>query len=736
MSGRNKLFSVIFLLITSAGSMTTSHAQTRDVTFSLSDFNVVRNVDTVEISTSNPDYFFSEEEGKPEIPYTTIVFDVNDSIIDVTYDIEDIQLEAIHENVYLYENMLPISPGDPIPAREISTQHALDPVLSISIGRFRERSRVYIALSPFVYDNYEKSLSFISSIRISLAQTQGSAAELSAFRPIQVLPEDLLKNIFFPSALDMMRDPELVIITTRALKPAFKALSKWKMCMGIYTEVLAVEDIYANYPDQATNQLKIKQCLYDMYKTGLKWVLLGGDIDVVPTQMCSFEKKSYLETGTKVTPCDQFYAGFDGVFDWNLNGNDYIGEIDDRIDLEPELSIGRIPVRDSMDVVNFTNKLLKYEKDPALSNYVNRMLLAGSKLDDSADSYIVAQNKYNNYIDPYWSGTCKYLFDTYSDFGDTYKISPTNLSEQINSGYHFVNVDSHGVSYYWKFSETSKYNTAHAAVQTNENASIIVTEACNTNAFDSACLSKAFMNNSTGGALAYWGCSREGFCPNNGDPKGGVSTRFVSEFFTALLRGDTLNSPHTLGDAVTLSKIKNSVTGYYAEKKLNLYKGMNLLGDPSMTVYTENPQTFTNVKIGRDEFGKVHVSTGGVEDCTISVIAEDDLCLIPIHRISNHVSKDTYEPPLHSTIITISKHNYKPYVHATDVDDIYIQNRTFSESKSMSGENIFIGRNIIDTKEQGNVVISSGAELTLDATSSIVLDKGTVCEPGASLILK
>ncbi len=527
----------------------------------------------------------------------------------------------------------------------------------------------------------------------------------------------------------------MVVITNQALKPTFNAFNKWKLCKGIYSATLTLEDIYANYPDQETNQLKIKQCLYDMYKAGLKWVLLGGDIDIVPTQMCVWGQKSTLLTDTKVTPCDQFYACFDGAFDWNYNRNEFVGEADDIVDYEPELSIGRIPVRDSMDVVNFTNKLLKYEKDPALSNYVNRMLLAGAKLDNWTDSYIVAQNKYNNHIDPYWSGTCKYLFDTYSDFGDAHKISPTNLSEQINSGYHFVNVDSHGVSYYWKFSESSKYNTAHAAAQTNENASIIVTEACNTNAFDSASLSKAFMNNSAGGALAYWGCSREGYF-NMRKTTGGVSTRFVSDFFTTLLRGDTLYAPYTLGDAVTLAKLDNMNNGYLSYYNINLFYGMNLLGDPSMSVYTDNPQIFTNVKIGRDENGKVHVSTGGVEDCTISVIVEDERAPFPLYRISKHVSKDTYESPIYTTIITISKHNYKPYVCATDVNDVYIQNSTLTESQSLSGENIYIGRNMIDTEEQGNVVISSGVELTIDATSTVVLDKGTICELGATLTIR
>lgn len=588
-----------------------------------------------------------------------------------------------------------------------------------------------IAISPFIYDNYEKSLSFIRSIRISLAQTQGSEADFHRFWPRWRFGLDSLKVKFYPKADISTRKPDLAIVTTREMKSAFIPFCKWKMQKGFTPVILAIEDIYENYTDQPTAQLKIKQCLYDFYKSGLKWVLIGGDADIVPAQQCYI----YYNSHENYTPCDLFYTCFYNAFDWNKNGNNIVGEIDDFVDLDPKLVIGRIPVRDSMEVVEFTEKLLRYEQDAPTSEYIERILMTGTKLDPYTDTYIVGKYLYDHSIAPYWDGECSYLFDTYSDFGDEYMLSTDNLAEQIDTEYHMIFMNTHGDNTRWKTGDNDFYSSYHAAYQTNINASIIVTEACFTNAFDASCLSEAFLKNPDGGGVAYWGSSKEGWYPT-GSHVGGVTTRMISNFFSSLFKGDSIYAPYTLGDVATLPKKKNisSTSNYTTSRWLQM--SMNLLGDPTMTVHTADLATFINVSVEQDGHGNISVSTGGVDSCRITVVADDNM-ISPLHRISDNVSGDTFVIPPYPYIITITKHNYKPYIcYSSDINDVYVQNRTYTGTKSITGNNIYVGKNVSTAQQPGNVVVSSGGSLTLDADTKVVLDKGTSCVVGGSLIVK
>ncbi len=168
---------IIILLLIIVANVTIARSQSitntdnpysKKVEFSLDDFNIVRTLDTVEISTDNPNYFFLEEEGAPAIPYTIISIET-EYFRNYTYDIDEVKLDTIHEKVYIYANELPHNSKDPIPPRKISTKSALDPVSSISAEIIGDIIRVNLVITPFVYDYWEKRLSFISSHILSLA---------------------------------------------------------------------------------------------------------------------------------------------------------------------------------------------------------------------------------------------------------------------------------------------------------------------------------------------------------------------------------------------------------------------------------------------------------------------------------------------------------------------------------------------------------------------------------------
>ncbi len=171
------------LLLIIVANVTITHAQTiidtdypgtKIIEFSLDDFNIVRTVDTIEISTDNPNYFFLEEEGTPAIPYTIVSFETN-LFADYTYDIYEFQFKVILDNVILFTNTTSHTPKKPFSG-------LTDVVHKITADTNGNIMRVNYIISPFFYDSYVKELTFFSSFKLSLAYSGP-------------LPENSIENI-------------------------------------------------------------------------------------------------------------------------------------------------------------------------------------------------------------------------------------------------------------------------------------------------------------------------------------------------------------------------------------------------------------------------------------------------------------------------------------------------------------------------------------------------------------
>ncbi len=67
------------------------------------------------------------------------------------------------------------------------------------------------------------------------------------------------------------------------------------------------------------------------------------------------------------------------------------------------------------------------------------------------------------------------------------------------------------------------------------------------------------------------------------------------------------------------------------------------------------------------------------------------------------------------------------------LNDVYIQNKTYSSNSYISGKNIYVGNSVSPKITSGNVVVKSGCTLILDAESEVLLDKGVEVQSGAVL---
>ncbi|MCU0722194.1 MAG: C25 family cysteine peptidase, partial [Planctomycetes bacterium] len=177
-----------------------------------------------------------------------------------------------------------------------------------------------------------------------------------------------------PAEFDSLR---YVVVTARALVPAWKPLARWKTQTGVSADVVAVEDVLDNPLYRGTDGAEtLRNFLADLYwKWGLEWVLLGGDVNLVPARMVPT-----MEGETQAA--DLYFGALDGS--WNSNCDASFGDGQDRTDLVEELYVGRVPAETREEVEVFLKKFFLYVK-PKHRDYQTRVLLVGAVLGSDAN---------------------------------------------------------------------------------------------------------------------------------------------------------------------------------------------------------------------------------------------------------------------------------------------------------------------------------------------------------------
>ncbi|MEW6557927.1 MAG: C25 family cysteine peptidase [Elusimicrobiota bacterium] len=167
-----------------------------------------------------------------------------------------------------------------------------------------------------------------------------------------------------------------VIITNQLLEGDFHPLVDWKTKKGVRTKVVTREWIEVNYTGTDVPE-KIRNFIIDAHSTwGTVWVLLGGDVSVIPTRITD----PYVDSERPA--CDMYYACLDG--NWNADGDANYGEPEDSVDMLAEVFVGRAPVEDAVEVGTFVNKVLTYEQTPPTTDYPLKACFVGC--DDFGDA--------------------------------------------------------------------------------------------------------------------------------------------------------------------------------------------------------------------------------------------------------------------------------------------------------------------------------------------------------------
>jgi hypothetical protein len=323
--------------------------------------------------------------------------------------------------------------------------------ISAKTGEMKDEIEIYPE-SQFSYTikagiiNNENS--FLLSVRCFPVRYNPSEMTLlySDTVDINILYESPKKPLFVSDEYN------LVIIAPEKFTSQLQPLVDHKNDVGIQTLLKPVEEIYDEY-EGVDNQEQIKYFIKDAKETmGIDYVLLVGGMVGQRFKWHVPVRYSHVDDGHEGSfISDLYYADIydgDGNFsDWDSNGNgifaEWVGANKDIIDLVPDVYLGRLPCRNTMEVKIMVDKIITYETTAYGEEWFDRMVVVGG---DSAPG------------DQYYEGEeeNQYALDYMSDFegiklwtSDGSFTGVGDVVSAISGGCGFLFFDGHGNPSTW-----------------------------------------------------------------------------------------------------------------------------------------------------------------------------------------------------------------------------------------------------------------------------------------------
>ncbi len=415
----------------------------------------------------------------------------------------------------------------------------------------------------------------------------------------------------------------------------------------------------------------------------------------------------------------------------------------------PDIYVGRLICSDTMDIINWSRKILLYEQNPGNGDY-SYLLKAFSIQSDQLQIAQEAQSVKTNFPSFFanhviWGEipSASAIYDTNGYSGST--LGPTKGADVINEmknhyglfgwfchggsgpGAYNCNPGSSGISTMtnginnspsWALCAEDAYDYCSPnRIQESGNGldnltnanypSILYSNSCDVTPFDITSnygnygarnCGEAFTVLPQTGGIAFLGNTRYGLVN---------SSYLMHKKFGTLIYTDDFHSH--IGVAECLSR--------YDQSNINLYYSHNLVGCPEIQMWTATPQKFTGATVSKN--GNVlTVGTGGIDSCLICVMSACDHGS-SYYQVLPVSSGNVFHNVPESYYVTVTKHNYIPYMYASDY---YIQNETYTGTHTINAHNVWAGSNVTDDKASGPVTIQSGANVTIDANGETIIN--------------
>ncbi len=372
---------------------------------------------------------------------------------------------------------------------------------------------------------------------------------------------------------------EYLIVTSAEFDSVFRRLAEWKTQKGVPAAIRHIDWILGTYPGR-DNAERLRNYLKTVPDSGARYVLLGGDVSVVPHRTAfAMVSAAGLHQREDSLPCDLYFSNLDGT--WDANNNNLFGEVADSVNLYPDLFVGRAPCDNLADAQAFVNKTLEYECGPARGPEADALFFAEILWQDPLTDMAIHKNKLEQR-----SFTSGYrVTKKYQSLGNETRES---VMAAMRDGQNYLNHDGHGWIDVMSCGGGSgnRFRTADADTITNAYRGIIFSIGCWTTAFDFVSVGEALVTNPRGGTVATVGNSSYGW-GSPGNPGFGYSDRFDNRFWYEIQNAGETH----VGAALAISK------AYFVpfSQGENVYRWhqyqLNLMGCPEMPVWTSLPET-------------------------------------------------------------------------------------------------------------------------------------------------
>ena len=417
---------------------------------------------------------------------------------------------------------------------------------------------------------------------------------------------------------------QYVIVTNETMASEFQRLADWKTQSGIPAVVRTVEWIRTQYPGGADDGEKIRKFLQDAYaRWGTKWVLLGGDTDVIPARYgyTTFYGGNYIAT-------DLYYSCLDG--NWNADGDSIYGEgyfssddPGDSCDLMPDVYVGRTATLSSDDAKKFVDRVFQYSRTP-IGDYETNILMFGEVLfpqDWHPGDFVTLDGaSLIEEVLPTFNGHPEFhvarLYENYTEPSYTpgaLQETKQAVLDSLDRGYGIAVHVGHGYRNTMSVGSGTLDN-GDASGLTNGNRLInLYAIDCTSNAIDFPSIGEAFMSAKNGGMVSNIGSTNFDF------PTAG---RVYQDEYFNLLVADSVTS---IGEAQAKQKLPYVPFSVYDGVNRWTQMTLLLLGDPQMKIWTNTPRTLTVTApasmLLSDSTIAVNVKIGGVNLANAQVTA-------------------------------------------------------------------------------------------------------------------
>jgi len=580
--------------------------------------------------------------GKPDLPTFSKLLAVPEGA-EITYEISILDTEVLNNVKVLPQSSSFQKNEDGVmnADNDFYNNGSLFPESNLYIGSpviMRGLNFVSVKISPFQFDPVNNQLHIIKKMSV-LLNVDTSFSEISLetkyrSKAFDKLFSSNILNYDEVTAADNIRDdlysaPVILYIhpDNSSLTATLETLLEWKREKGYQV-------FSASTAETGSTLSSIKnyiQNAYDNWDTPPTYICLVGDADtgeslIIPT--------GNMDGGAG----DQYYVRLDGD------------------DILADAIIGRLSVDTVFELQTIINKVFKYEKTPYTANtdWFENTLLIGDTSQSGSSTVI----------------TSRYIKETILAENSNFTFDEEYSSNYVNAISTSLNAGAGYFSYRGWIGMSGWGNSNTEALNNGYMLPIVNILTCDTGSFNSGeARNEVFLR--TGSPSV----------PRGASAAIGTATSHTHTCFNNCVAGATfysmfMNGEETIGGA--LAEGKMVLYANYPENPSNhTYQFSywnNLMGDPTMKVWTEVPSSLVisadnNIAIGQNIFN-VNVKNGNgqyINEAIVTLYQEDGCFSTLLTDRSGNVTLPLENLNSGDIRLTVTKKNYIPHQESLDV---------------------------------------------------------------------